>query len=88
MDLGFLKWALRSMFCVIGYSWSSSVVVDEGSIGPSGKLLCLSQPLPPKKMMQHMHGIIAYMLDCWADPVVHLLLLKSTTKNSINEWKF
>ena len=49
MDLGFLKWALRSMFCVIGYSWSSSVVVDEGSIGPSGKLLCLSQPLPPQK---------------------------------------
>ena len=28
-----------------------------------------------QKVMQHMHGIIAYMLDCWADPVVHLLLL-------------
>ena len=25
-----------------------------------------------------MHGIILCMFDCWADPVVHLLLLKSS----------
>ena len=28
--------------------------------------------------MQHMHGIIPLLLDCWADPVAHLLLLKSS----------
>ena len=29
--------------------------------------------------MQHMHGgIIQYTFDCWADPVVHLLFLKSS----------
>ena len=28
--------------------------------------------------MLHMYGIIPYMFDCWADPVVHLLLLKSS----------
>ena len=32
----------------------------------------------PPKIMQHMHGIIPYMFDCWADLVVHLLLLKSS----------
>ena len=25
--------------------------------------------------MQHIHGIIRCMFDCWTDPVVHLLLL-------------
>ena len=25
-----------------------------------------------------MHGIITLLFDCWADPVVHLLLLKSS----------
>ena len=25
--------------------------------------------------MQHMHGNKPYMLDCWVNPVVHLLLL-------------
>ena len=25
-----------------------------------------------------MHGIIPFMFDCWAGPVVHLLLLKSS----------
>ena len=52
---------------------------DEGCIGPSGKLLCLLQPLPPpKKGMQNMHGNITYLFDFWADPFVHLLLLKSS----------
>ena len=25
-----------------------------------------------QKVVQQMHGIIPYLLDCWADPVVHL----------------
>ena len=25
-----------------------------------------------KKIMQHMHGIIPKLFDCWADPVAHL----------------
>ena len=29
----------------------------------------------PEKFMQHMHGIIPKLFDCWADPVAHLLLL-------------
>ena len=38
----------------------------------------------PTKIMQHMHGNIPQMLDCWADAVVvHLLLLKSCT-----DWTF
>ena len=28
--------------------------------------------------MQHMHGIIPKLFDCWANPVAHLLLLKSS----------
>ena len=32
----------------------------------------------PPKIMQHMHGNIPYMFDYWADPVVHLLLGKSS----------
>ena len=27
--------------------------------------------------MQHMYGNIPHMFDCWVDPVLHLLLLKS-----------
>ena len=30
-----------------------------------------------------MHGIIPYMFDYWADPVVHLLLLKSSMAEPI-----
>ena len=29
------------------------------------------------------HGTITYMFDCWADPVVHLLLLKSSMLQQI-----
>ena len=50
--------------------WSSWVVGDEGWIGPSKKT---------QKIMQQMHGIIPQLFDCWADPVAHLLLLKSST---------
>ena len=32
----------------------------------------------PKKMMKHMHGITPCLFDCCTDPVVHLLLLKSS----------
>ena len=28
----------------------------------------------PQKIMQHMHGIIQKLFDCWANPVAHLLL--------------
>ena len=28
-----------------------------------------------------MHRNITFMFDCWADPVAHLLLLKSSTTN-------
>ena len=51
-------------------------------IGPSGKLLLLSQSLPQrymhtlmitiKEIMQHMHGNILYVLDNWANLVVQL----------------
>ena len=50
-------------------TWSSFV---EGCIGPSGKLLCLW----PSQLM---HGNIPFMFDCWANPVVHFLILKSFT---------
>ena len=56
-------------------SWSSLVEGDEACIGPSGKLLCLWKI---EKNWLRTHGIISYMLDHWADPVVHLLLLKSS----------
>ena len=32
----------------------------------------------PQKIMQHMHGNIPYMFNCWAYPVVHLLLQQSS----------
>ena len=37
----------------------------------------------PQKIMQHVDGIIPNMFDCWADPVVHLLLPKSSTTSGI-----
>ena len=55
--------------------WSSLVEGDEGCIDPSDKLLCSWQT---KKIMQHMDGNIPYTFYCWADPGVHLLLLKSS----------
>ena len=36
-----------------------------------------------EKIMQHMHGIIPKLFDCWTDPVVHLPLLKSSTDGPI-----
>ena len=56
-------------------AWSSLIEGDEGYIGPSGKLLCFGKP---PKSMQHMDGIISYLFDYWANPVVHLLLLKAS----------
>ena len=60
----------------IGTAWSSLVVGDEGWIGPSKKLMCVYDK--SKKIMQHMHGIIPQLFDFWANPVAHLLLLKSS----------
>ena len=34
--------------------------------------------LNPEKYMQHMHDIIPKLFDCWANPLAHLLLLKSS----------
>ena len=34
----------------------------------------------PRKIMQHIHG---NMLDCWDNPIVHLLLLKSSMMSQI-----
>ena len=69
---------LENIFLICNFSispvtQSSLVEGDEGSIDPSGKLLCLWQTIN----MKHMHDSIPYMFDCWADPVVHHLLLKS-----------
>ena len=36
--------------------------------------------------MQQMHGIIPQLFDCWADPVAHLLLLKSSMDSTIKEY--
>ena len=33
-----------------------------------------------------MHGNISFMFDCWADPVVHLLLLKSPMAQHSHEY--
>ena len=38
----------------------------------------------PQKIMQHMHDIIPKLFDCWADPVAHLLLLKSSMAKPLN----
>ena len=45
------------------------------SIGPSGKLLWLCNA---KNSTQHTNSYIPHIFDHWADPVVHLLLLKSS----------
>ena len=34
-----------------------------------------------KQNKQHKHGIIPYIFDCWADPVVHLLWVNITLSN-------
>ena len=34
--------------------------------------------LNPKKIMQHVQSIIRHMFDCWANPLVHLLILNSS----------
>ena len=66
------------MLYAISYNaetWSSLLVGDEGFIGPSRKLFCLCET---PKIMLHTQGV-------WADPVVHLLLLKSSMVESINK---
>ena len=48
----------------------------EGHIGPRGKLLWLSHT---KTIMHYTNGNFPYMFDYWTYPVVHILLLKSST---------
>ena len=57
-------------------SLSSLVEGDEGCIGPSGKLLCSWKP---QKIMQHIHGDIPLLFDFRTNPIVLLLLPKSST---------
>ena len=69
-----------SWFQTFPFAWwheacSSVVEEDDGCIGSSGKLLFL---WPTPIIMQNMLGNIPYMFDYWADPVVHLLLQKSS----------
>ena len=45
-------------------------------IGSNGKLFFYDKL---QKIRKHMLDNIPYMFDYWADPVVHLLLLKSST---------
>ena len=68
-------------FALLGGSWSSLVVEDEGWIGLSKKLLCLCQT--PKNYATHAWHI-PYLFDCWANPVAHLLLLKSSMGGFVN----
>ena len=64
-----------SLWCKTHYPLRSLVEGDEGCISPGGNLLVF---LKNEKIMQHMHGNIQYMFVCWPNPVVHLLLLKSS----------
>ena len=41
------------------------------------------QEMKAPKITQQMQDIIPYMFDCWDDPVVHLLLLKSSILQQI-----
>ena len=43
----------------------------------------LAQAVKPQKIMQHTHGIIQKLFDCWAGQVAHLLLLKSSMAQCI-----
>ena len=52
--------------------WSSLVEGDEGFIGPIGKLLVVVFLRKPKRLCN-----ILYLFDFWANPLFHLLLLKS-----------
>ena len=58
--------------------WSSLVVGDVGCIGQRRKLLCLRQT-PQNYAAQSWHYSVGrYIFYCWADSIVHLLLLKSS----------
>ena len=65
-------------------AWSSLVEGDEGRIGQS-KSCCVCVKL--KKIMQYVHGIIPQLFNCQADPVAHLLLLKSSMVNVIDNFQ-
>ena len=60
----------------ITQSWSSLVV--EMKAGSAQAESCCVY-LKPEKCMHHMHGVIPQLFDCWADPVVHLLIVQSST---------
>ena len=51
------------------YPWCSLVEGDEAG-SAQAESCCVY--VKCKKFMQHMHGIIQWLFDCWADPVVYL----------------
>ena len=76
----FVIWEKEAAAEVSPEPWSSLVEGDEGFFGPSGKLLCLWQI---KKVYVALDCTIPYMFDYWADPVVYLLLQKSSMPEPI-----
>ena len=57
-------------------AWSFLVVEEMKAGSAQAKSYCVC--VKPPKIMLHMHGIIPQLFDCWANPVAHLLLLKSS----------
>ena len=57
-------------------AWRSLVKGDEGCIGPSQVVSCCV--CDKLKKVMYLLGITWYMFDYCANPVVHLILLKSS----------
>ena len=68
-----------STIAVLTQSWSSLVKGDKGCLGPSGRLLYLWNTPNTAHAWQH-----SILLDFWYDPVVHLLIPKSSMTQSIH----
>ena len=58
------------------WPWSSTVVKDEDCIGAQVVSCCVYGKTP--KITQDMHGINLNLLDCWANPINHSILLKGS----------
>ena len=62
---------------ISGPIYWSFLAMTVSRIDPNGKLVCSTHT---KTIMQHI-GNIPIMFDDWANPVVHLLLLKGSTSD-------
>ena len=91
--LGVIKNQASGHFALILQTPSCSRMVDEISHGAlqqqemkAVSAQAKSCPVNVKsiKIMQHIHCIIPQLFDCWADPIVHLLLLKSSMDHVID----